>query len=77
MTTYIAEFKASHKLIQIKQHSIFTWQQEGGEIDKDLLEGKIKRESAMHFYKLLAGTNYKVSLEDISIEINRTEPFLG
>ena len=77
MTTYIAEFKAIHKLIQIEQHSIFTWQQEGGEIDKDLLEGKIKRESAVHFYKLLAGTNYSVSLDDISVEINKTEPFFG
>ena len=77
MTTYIAEFKAMHKLIQIKQHSIFTWQQEGGDIDKDLLEGKIKRESSVHFYKLLAGTNYPVNPEDISVEISRTEPFLG
>ena len=77
MTTYIAEFKAVHKIIQIEQHSIFTWQQEGGEIDQDLLEGKIKRESSVHFYKLLAGSHYKVSLEDISIEINKTEPFFG
>ena len=77
MTTYIAEFKAAHKIIQIEQHSIFTWQQEGGDIDKDLLEGKIKRESSVHFYKLLAGTKYKVSLEDICIEINRTEHFFG
>ena len=77
MTTYIAEFKAAHKIIQIEQHSVFTWKQEGGEIDKDLLEGKIKRESSMHFYKLLAGSNYEVSLEDISIEINKTAPFFG
>ena len=52
MTTYIAEFRAVHKLIQVIQHSVFTWQQEGGEIDSDLLKGKIKRESSMHFYKL-------------------------
>jgi len=77
MTTYIAEFRAVHKIIQIVQHSIFTWQQEGGEIDMDLLQGKIKRESAVYFYKLLAGENYKVLPDDISIEINKTAPFSG
>jgi hypothetical protein len=77
MTTYIAEFRAVHKLIQVIQHSVFTWQQEGGEIDSDLLQGKIKRESAMHFYKLLAGDSYEVAMEDISVEISKTEPFNG
>jgi len=77
MTTYIAEFKAVHKLIQVIQHSVFTWQQEGGEIDSDLLQGKIKRESAMHFYKLLAGDSIEVAMDDISVEISKTEPFNG
>ena len=77
MTTYIAEFKAAHKIIQIVQHSIFTWQQEGGEIDEDLLKGKIKRESSLHFYKLIAGTNYRVDPEDISVDITKTAPFNG
>ncbi|MGB5238446.1 MAG: GTP-binding protein LepA, partial [Flavobacteriaceae bacterium] len=61
----------------IVQHSIFTWQQEGGEVDMDLLQGKIKRESAVYFYKLLAGKNYEVSPYDITIEINKTAPFSG
>ncbi len=77
MTTYIAEFQAVHKIIQIVQHSIFIWQQEGGEVDIDLLQGKIKRESAIHFYKLLAGENHEITPEDISIEINKTAPFSG
>lgn len=77
MTTYIAEFKAVHKLIQVIQHSVFTWQQEGGEIDSDLLQGKIKRESSMHFYKLLAGDKIEVAMDDISVEISKTEPFNG
>ena len=77
MTTYIAEFTAVHKIIQIVQHSVFTWKQEGGEIDSDLLAGKIKRESSMHFFKLLAGTNYEVQPEDITIEVNKTAPFSG
>ncbi len=77
MTTYIAEFRAVHKLIQVIQHSVFTWQQEGGEIDPDLLQGKIKRESALHFYKLYAGDSYEVTIEDISVEITKTEPFNG
>ncbi|MEN8789227.1 MAG: GTP-binding protein LepA [Flavobacteriaceae bacterium] len=77
MTTYIAEFQAVHKIIQIVQHSIFTWQQEGGEVDMDLLQGKIKRESAVYFYKLLAGETYEVLPDDISIEINKTAPFSG
>jgi hypothetical protein len=77
MTTYIAEFRAVHKIIQIMQHSIFTWKQESGEIDSDLLRGKIKRESSVHFYKLLAGEQFEVSLDDISVEITKTSPFNG
>ena len=77
MTTYIAEFRAVHKLIQIIQHSVFTWKQEGGEIDSDLLQDKIKRESAVHFYKLMAGEHFEVSLDDISVEITKTAPFNG
>ena len=75
MITYIAEFTAVHKIIQIVQHSVFTWRQEGGEIDRDLLEGKIKRESSIHFYRLLAGKNYEVQLEDISVNVNKTALF--
>ncbi|MGI9545790.1 MAG: GTP-binding protein LepA, partial [Flavobacteriaceae bacterium] len=75
--TYIAEFRAVHKIIQVVQHSVFTWKQEGGEIDIDLLVGKIKRESALHFYRLLAGDNYDVHMDDITIEINKTIPFNG
>ena len=77
MTTYIAEFRAVHKLIQIRQHSIFTWQQEGGDIDKDLLEGKIKRESSLHFFKLLAGEAYDVLPDDITVNIGKSGPFSG
>ncbi len=77
MTTYIAEFKAAHKTIKIMQHSVFTWKQEGGEIDSELLEGKIKRESSVHFYNLLAGEKLNIVLEDISIEITKTAPFNG
>ena len=74
MTTYIAEFRAVHKIIQ---HSIFTWKQEGGEIDDELLQGKIKRESSVHFYNLLVGEQYNVALEDISVEITKTATFNG
>lgn len=77
MTTYIAEFTAVHKIIQIVQHSVFTWRQEGGEIDKELLEGKIKRESSIHFYRLLAGNKHDIQLDDISVEINKTDLFTG
>lgn len=77
MTTYIAEFRAVHKIIQIVQHSVFTWKQEGGDIDKDLLIGKIKRESSLHFYRLLAGQNYNINLDDITIEVNKTATFSG
>lgn len=77
MTTYIAEFRAVHKVIQIIQHSIFTWKQEGGEIDDELLQGKIKRESSVHFYNLLVGEQYNVALEDISVEITKTATFNG
>jgi hypothetical protein len=77
MTTYIAEFKAAHKTIKIMQHSVFTWKQEGGEIDPELLQGKIKRESSVHFYNLLAAKKDNVTLEDISVEITKTAPFNG
>lgn len=77
MTTYIAKFCAHHRIIQIMQHSVFTWKQEGGDIDKDLLIGKIKRESSLHFFKLLAGDHYTVSIEDINIEVSNMKPFYG
>ncbi len=77
MTTYIAEFRTTHRIIQIVQHSCFTWQQEGGEIDADLLQGKIKRQSSVHFFKLLAGNQFDISLEDITVEIAKTAPFNG
>ncbi|HMB65010.1 MAG TPA: hypothetical protein VKN36_18155 [Eudoraea sp.] len=77
MTTYIAKFSASHKTLQVQQHSIFTWKQEGGDIDEELLIGKIKRESSIHFYKLVAGDKYPVESGDITIEISETRPFFG
>ena len=77
MTTYIAKFCAHHRIIQIMQHSVFTWKQEGGEVDTELLIGKIKRESSMHFYKLLAGEQYPVAIEDIEIEVSNMKPFYG
>ncbi|WP_445383610.1 GTP-binding protein LepA [Robiginitalea sp. IMCC43444] len=77
MTTYIAHFTASHKIILVKQNSVFTWQQEGGEVDLELLEGKIKRESSVHFYKLLALDTFKVAPEDIQVDIRKTQPFYG
>ncbi len=77
MTTYIAQFLANHSVIQIQQNSIFTWRQESGEIDEELLIGKIKRESAVHFYNLAAGKQYQVSLDDISVNVLKTERFNG
>ena len=77
MTTYITKFCASHRIIQIRQHSVFTWKQEGGDIDQDLLIGKIKRESSLHFYKLLAGDHYPVEIDDIDIEVSNMKPFYG
>ncbi len=77
MTTYIAQFVAKHRIIQIEQNSIFTWRQEGGEIDESLLADKIKRESSIHFYRLVAGSNYEVVSEDISINVWRTMVFSG
>lgn len=77
MTTYIAEYKATHSIIQIEEHSCFIWQQEGGEIDMDMLQGKIKRESSVHFFNLVAGDQYEISHGDISVEIVKTEPFKG
>ena len=77
MTTYIAQFTAKHRIIQIEQNSIFTWRQESGEIDHSLLEDKINRESSMHFYQLVAGQNYEVILDDISVTVWKTMPFNG
>ncbi|MCG2461960.1 GTP-binding protein LepA [Flavobacteriaceae bacterium F89] len=74
MTTYIAQFTATHRIVQLEQNSIFTWHQEGGEIDTVLLENKIKRESALHFYRLVAGEYYDVLQNDISVTIWKTMP---
>lgn len=77
MTTYIAQFTAKHRIIQIEQNSIFIWQQESGEIDIDLLAGKIKRESSTHFYQLVAGENFEVLQKDLSVTVWKTTPFNG
>jgi len=77
MTIYIAAYKAKHRIIQIEEHSCFTWKQEGGEIDSEMLKGKIIRESSVHFFSLMAGSNYHIDLDDISVEILKTEPFNG
>ena len=77
MTTYIAHFTAGHRLIQIRQNSIFTWQQESGEVDTGLLADKIRRESSLPFYRLLAGPHIPVSLEDITVEVHKAQPFPG
>ncbi len=72
MTTYIAQFTAKHKIIQIEQNSIFIWKQESGEIDQILLADKIKRESTMHFYRLVAGGAYEILEKDISVTVWKT-----
>ena len=77
MTTYIAQYKAQHCTILIEEHSCFTWRQESGAIDNELLRGKIKREVSSHFFKLLAGKDYPICADDISIEILKAEPFKG
>jgi hypothetical protein len=75
MTTYIAQFTAKHRIIQIEQNSIFTWKQESGEIDQTLLSDKIKRESSKHFYQLVAGPTYEIKMDDISVTVWKTAVF--
>ena len=75
MTTYIAQFVARHRLIQIEQNSIFTWRQESGDIDDELLQDEIKRESSIYFYRLLAGMKHEIKKEDISVTIWKLVPF--
>ncbi len=77
MTFYIAQFKAHHRVVQVEQHSIFIWKQEGGDIDPVLLENKIKRESSVHFFQMLTGAHYTISEKDISVSISKTEPYSG
>ncbi len=77
MTTYIAQFTARHRIIQIEQSSIFIWRQEGGEIDEALLADKIKRESSVYFYQLVAGKGYEIDLDDLSVTVWKSEPFKG
>ena len=73
MTTYIAQFIAKHRIVQVQQNSVFTWRQEGGEIDESLLSDKIKRESALLFYQLVVGRNYPLNSDDIVITVLKTE----
>ncbi|AYN66036.1 GTP-binding protein LepA [Euzebyella marina] len=77
MTTYIAQFVAKHSFISTKQQSIFIWQQESGEIDKELLENKIKREAALHFYRLESKEGNDILLDEISVDVLKTMPFGG
>ena len=77
MTTYIAQFTARHRIIQVEQNSIFIWQQESGAMDASWLEPKIIRESSVHFFEMVAGVGYGISSEDISVTIHKTVPFTG
>lgn len=77
MALYIAQFTAKHRIIQIEENSIFTWHQESGDIDTSMLMNKIKNESSIHFFKLVAGKNYDVEPEDITVTIWKAEPFSG
>lgn len=77
MTTYIAQFHAVHKLIEIAQQSCFIWRQDGGAIDNHLLEEKIKRESSIHFYQMLVDGQQEINFEDITVTVWSTETFSG
>lgn len=77
MTTYIAQFTAEHRLLKTIQNSIFIWRQESGEIDTTLLANKIRRESALHFYNLIAKEGEEIVSDDISIHIFKAMPFAG
>ena len=77
MTTYIAQFTAEHRLLKTMQNSIFIWRQESGEIDQTLLANKIKRESALPFYTLIAAEGEVIVGEDISVNIYKAMPFPG
>ncbi|QCX01916.1 GTP-binding protein LepA [Aggregatimonas sangjinii] len=77
MTTYIAQFHAVHNRIEIAQQSCFIWRQESGEIDNHLLEEKIKRESSIHFYKMLVEGQQEITFEDITVKVWSTETFSG
>lgn len=77
MTTYIAHFTAQHRLITVRQQSVFIWQQESGEIDEELLAEKIKKESALHFYRMIMGRQPEMSLGDIEVRIEKVQPFDG
>ncbi len=77
MMTYIAHFTAKHRVVAIEQHSIFIWQQESGEVDKELLANKIIRESSIHFFRLASGNNYVIEQDDISIGVRKALPFSG
>ncbi len=75
MTLYIALFNAKHNIIQVEENSIFTWRQESGDIDESMLINKIKRESSIHFFEMVAGENYPIKEKDITITIKKAEPF--
>ena len=77
MNTYIAVYKATHRVIQIEEYSCFTWQQESGEIDLEMLSGKIKRERSVHFFNLQVSDNYPILLDDIKVTIEKSEVFKG
>ena len=40
-------------------------------------EEKIKKESAVHFYRMIAGRSPEIAEEDIRIRIEKVQPFVG
>ncbi len=77
MISYIAQFTAQHRIIQVQQNTIFIWKQERGDVDVDFLAPKIIRESSIHFFRLVVGQNYEVIPEDITVTVLKIEPFNG
>lgn len=77
MMTYIALYKAKNKATKAIERSCFTWQQESGDIDTELLTQKIKRERSLHYFNLASNDDEQVLLDDIVVTIEKTDVFKG
>ncbi|QWX84670.1 GTP-binding protein LepA [Cellulophaga sp. HaHaR_3_176] len=77
MMTYIALYKAKNQTTKTTEQSCFTWQQESGDIDTEMLTQKIKRERSLHYFNLMATEDYQTQLDDIIVTIEKTDVFRG
>jgi len=72
MKKFIARFKAEYPGIDAIQHSCFSWQQNGDNLDNAVSANQIAHTTAIHFFKTY---DKNAVPEKIIVQIDKIEKF--